>query len=59
MDKTLHAPTEISVRGLYCDGFPIMGLHNDNMLLSPYQDLNGHIKCNVIFETVFSQLDVI
>lgn len=26
-----------------------MGLPNDNMLLSPYQDFNGRTKCNVIF----------
>lgn len=35
-----------------------MGLHNSNMLLSPYRD--GHKKCNVIiFETGDRTLDVI
>lgn len=51
----------ISLWGLYGDGCSknVSTYSNDDMLLSPYQDLNGHTKCNVIFEPVDRKVVVI
>lgn len=36
----------------------LMVRHYGNMLLSPYKDLNGHTKYNVIFQPIDRKLDV-